>query len=97
MIIKGSALQEVNYRTDYGVGRLQDKIGHFVVRVTTPANPFGPHKHDGVEFWYILEGQGTVSIDGQESAVEPGDLVVLLPWTNHGLTTQSRVRWICLG
>lgn len=97
MIIKGSSIEGVNHRRDYRVGRLQDQIRHFVVFTTTPRNPFGPHKHAGLEFWYILEGEAVVTLDGEEHAVEAGDLVFLAPWTEHGLRTETSARWICLG
>ncbi len=102
MIVHASELQEINHRIDYRVMALQDTLEHpmlkhFVARVTLPENPFGPHKHEGAEFWFIIEGEAIVSIDGQESAVVAGDLVYLAPWTNHGLHTEGRVRWVCLG
>lgn len=93
-IVKRSS---VEHRIDYRVGELQDKISHFVVRVTTPENPFVPHQHEGWEFWYIIEGEAVVTLDGQETTVGEGDLMVLPPWTKHGLRTDDRVRWICLG
>ena len=70
---------------------------HFAAWVTTPENPFGPHKHEQRELWFIMEGQAVVSIDGQEHTVEPGDLIELPPWVEHGLRTDSGVRWICMG
>lgn len=97
MIIRGSELETTNGRKDYGIGRHQDKIPHFVERVTTPDNSFQPHKHDGLEFWYIVEGEAIVSLDGQESVARPGDLVILKPWIEHGLRTESKTRWLCFG
>ncbi len=97
MIIKGSSIQEVNHRKDYRVGPLQDHIRHFVVRVTTPDNPFVPHQHEGWEFWYILEGEAVVTVGGEEHAVGAGDLIVLAPWTEHGLRAEASARWICFG
>ncbi len=97
MIVHANELTELNHRIDYGIGTFQDVLKHWVVRETLPANPFGPHKHEGAEFWVILEGEATVSIDGVESAVAAGDLVYLAPLTNHGLRSQTRARWICLG
>ena len=47
--------------------------------------------------WYILEGEGVVSLDGETYPVEPGDLVYLPPESEHGLRTTTSVRWICLG
>jgi mannose-6-phosphate isomerase-like protein (cupin superfamily) len=97
MIVRGQAIAEVNGRREYGVKPLQGKLRHFVVRLTSPDNPFAPHKHDGSELWYILEGEAIVALDGDESVVEAGDLILLSPWTTHGLRTETSVRWICLG
>lgn len=97
MIIKGSRIEEVNHRKGYDIEAVQDQIDHFAVRVTTPENPFEPEKHGGQRFWYILEGEAKVTIDGETTIVEPGDLVLLAPWTDHSLRADGWVRWICFG
>lgn len=96
MVIKGRDIPEKNYRKGYDVSS-QDQISHFAVRITTPQNPFEPEKHGERRFWYILEGEATVTVDGTTTAVEPGDLVLLAPWTEHSLRTNGWVRWICFG
>jgi len=90
MIIKGNSIEEINHRKDYGVRGLQDQIRHFVVFTTTPDNPFRPHKHAGLEFWHILEGEAVVTLDGEDYAVEAGDLVFLAPWTEHAPERRNR-------
>jgi len=97
VLIRGAGLPEVNGRKDYGVGGLQGKIGHFVVRLTTPDNPFRPHKHEALEFWFILEGEGIATLDEGDVPVQPGDLLIFQPWQIHGLRTETQVRWICFG
>ena len=97
MIIKGSALHTVDGRKHYPVEECQKTMRHFVCRTTTPDNPFGPHKHVGEEFWYILSGKAEVTIDGEQRAVEAGDLVLLAPWTEHGLTADGEAVWLCFG
>lgn len=44
-----------------------------------------PHTHDGVEALYVLEGQGTIEIDGQQKALGPGEAAVFDPTKLHGL------------
>jgi mannose-6-phosphate isomerase-like protein (cupin superfamily) len=95
-IIKGRDIPEQNNRKGYDVS-LQDQIGHFAVRVTTPANPFTPARHGEQRFWYILEGEAVVTIDGQTTPVGKDDLIVVAPWTDHSLRSEGRVRWICFG
>ncbi len=104
MIIKGSAIPEVNHRKGYDIREAQDtadgssiQIDHFAERTTTPANPFEPQKHGEQRFWYILEGEATVTIDGQSATVGPTDLILLSPWTDHSLRADKWVRWICFG
>ncbi len=97
MIIKGSAIPELNNRKGYEIREVQDQIDHFAVRITTPANPFEPEKHGERRFWYILEGEATVTIDGESNTVGPTDLILLAPWTDHSLRADNWVRWICFG
>ena len=97
MITRGSELEEKNGRKDYRLVSNEISGRHFAVWTTRPANPFGPHKHEQREIWFILEGQATVSIDGTESAVQGGDMIQLEPWVEHGLRTEGQVRWICMG
>lgn len=97
MIIKGSCLKPTRNRLDYHIAEIQEQLKHFVVWTTTPENPFKPHKHEGAEFWYILEGEAIVILDGQDYPVEAGDLVYLAPWSEHGLRATTSARWICLG
>lgn len=96
MVIKGSSIEEVNLRKGYDLPA-QDRIGHFAVRVTTPHNPFEPAPHGEWRFWYILEGTADVTIDGEVTRVEPGDLVLVPPWSQHSLRAAAHVRWICFG
>jgi mannose-6-phosphate isomerase-like protein (cupin superfamily) len=99
MIIKGRTLAEEREagRKPYPLTSQDVTVQHFVVRVTTPSNPFKPHKHHQREIWYVLEGEAVLNLDGVEHALEGGDLVELAPWVEHGLRTDSRVTWICIG
>lgn len=95
-IRKGRDIPEENRRKGYDV-TAQEQIGHFAVRTTTPENPFEPEKHDGQRFWFILEGEAVVTIEGESTKVEPGDLIVVAPWSRHTLRSDTQVRWICFG
>jgi mannose-6-phosphate isomerase-like protein (cupin superfamily) len=35
------------------------------------------------EVYYVLDGQGTVRIDGETWHVEPGDVIVIVPGQHH--------------
>jgi mannose-6-phosphate isomerase-like protein (cupin superfamily) len=97
MIIRGNALSEENGRKAYPLTS-QEVVGkHFVVRVTTPDNPFDPHRHAQREIWFIIDGRAVITLDGDKHTVESGDLIELEPWVEHGLQTDRRVTWICMG
>jgi mannose-6-phosphate isomerase-like protein (cupin superfamily) len=102
MIIHGDKLAQESGRKPYPVppgstAGWDHPNWHFVIRTTTPENPFKPHKHEGTEMWFILEGEALLSLDGTEHPVTAGDLIVLEPWSEHGLRAETRVRWICMG
>jgi mannose-6-phosphate isomerase-like protein (cupin superfamily) len=56
------------------------------------------HYHkECTEVYYILEGTGTLELNGDVIAVEPGTLVVIEPYTAHRLSSEAGVRTIVLG
>lgn len=97
MIIRAQALDEANGRKPYPIADQQTILHHLSVYDTRAENPFKPHKHEREEIWYIIEGAAIVSLDGQEQTVGPGDVVLLKPWIEHGLRSESRARWVCIG
>lgn len=96
-IIRGSSIEMIGGRRPYELSGREITLKHFVVRVTTPDNPFLPHKHQMPEMWFIIKGEGKVLLKGIEYDVEENDLIILDPWVEHGLRTESEVTWICLG
>lgn len=97
MIIKGSEIEPQNGRKPYPLDGLAIEVKHFVVRVTTPDNPFIPHEHGQPELWFITDGEATVSFAGADHTVKAGDLIAIEPWVEHGLRTTGQATWICLG
>jgi mannose-6-phosphate isomerase-like protein (cupin superfamily) len=97
MIIKGILDPAQKGRTYYPLDDFSMLTRHFVIRETTPENPFVPHEHEQPELWYIIEGEAMVTLGEEEHAVSAGDLVRLNPWVRHGLRSDSSVRWICMG
>ena len=97
MIVKGVQDTGEAGRTFYPLAGFELTVGHFVIRDTAPSNPFDPHKHEAREIWYIMKGSALFIRDGKEERVEEGDLIVIEPWVEHGLRTDSHVTWICLG
>jgi quercetin dioxygenase-like cupin family protein len=40
-----------------------------------PGTSLEPHRHDTHEFYYILEGEATMQVEGEEAVLTRGDLV----------------------
>ncbi len=97
MIIKKADLPEQNGRTGYPITGHQKLLQHLAVRITTPDNPFKPHRHEAEELWYIVDGKAWVSLNGEEQIVVAGDVIILEPWVEHGLRTEGQVKWVCVG
>jgi (S)-ureidoglycine aminohydrolase len=57
-----------------------------------------PHRHDGVEAFYVLEGEGTLEIDGAQQLIRAGEAIVFDPTKLHGLTNTgaARMRYIVI-
>ncbi len=59
-------------------------------QVIPPNSTVGYHKHgNNEEMYIILEGNGTMVIDGQEVKVKKGDMIKNKPYGAHGLTNDS--------
>ncbi len=98
MIIKGVKDPENEFRLFFDIDKNNNiKIKHFVVKTTTRENPFVPHKHEQEELWFIIEGDGVYTEDSNEYHIGPDDLIQIKPWVLHGLKTDRKVKWICLG
>ena len=44
-----------------------------------------PHQHADEEFQYVIEGEGTWSLNGMEQPLKTGDLMYSKPWDWHGI------------
>jgi mannose-6-phosphate isomerase-like protein (cupin superfamily) len=47
------------------------------------------------EFYFILKGSGTMEIDGERRAVEPGDCILIPPGAWHTITADQELRFLC--
>ena len=50
-----------------------------------------PHKHDGVEAFYMLAGEGTLEIDAEQQRIATGEAIVFDPTKLHGLVNSGDV------
>ncbi len=96
-ILRGVSIEMLKGRRGYNLGGRIIMTKHFALRVTRPENPFKSHKHEQSELWFVIDGQGVVTLDGVDYKIGTNDLIMLDPWIEHGLSTTSEITWICLG
>ena len=67
--------------------------------VLAPGVSIGDHRHEYEEYYYILSGRGTMTLDGQKAAIGPGDVTGVYPGGSHGLenTGTEEMRVIVIG
>jgi mannose-6-phosphate isomerase-like protein (cupin superfamily) len=58
--------------------------------VLAPGVTIGLHTHvDDEEYYYILEGRGVMTLDGERFEVQTGDITAVYPGGEHGLENTS--------
>ena len=77
--------QDLFTESDLG-GRLS-----MISRVTLmPGDSIGPHSHtENGEVYYVLEGSGTVTEDGEDYRLNPGDAQFCADGHTHGLRNDT--------
>ncbi len=53
--------------------------------VLAPGVSIGLHTHDDEEYYYIISGKGTMTLDGERCTVEAGDITAIYPGGSHAL------------
>ncbi|MFO1440848.1 MAG: cupin domain-containing protein [Verrucomicrobiaceae bacterium] len=68
-----------------------------LAEATVPVGkPTERHYHKlSEEFYFILEGQGTMEIDGETRQVTPGDAILIPPGAWHQITALQTLRFLC--
>ena len=63
----------------------------FICRIVMPPNTStGYHQHgNDEEIYIILEGKGTMTIEGKEYIIKKGDMIKNPPFGSHGLVNDS--------
>ena len=51
-----------------------------------------PHRHDGYEAFYMLEGEGTVEIEEEAFLLRSNEVMVIDPQKLHGIFNASDIR-----
>ena len=59
--------------------------------ILKPGVTIGVHKHESdEEYYYILSGNGIMTLDGEKYQVGPGDIAAVFPGGSHSLTNNSK-------
>ncbi len=53
------------------------------------------HHKASEEFYFILEGEGTMELDGETREVGPGDAILIPPGAWHTITARADLRLLC--
>lgn len=62
-----------------------DRLTVHITEVGPGARARPPHTHDGVEGFYIIEGQGVVEVGEERHALGAGEAALIDATTLHGL------------
>ncbi len=80
--IQSEAVNNKNFRKVLFTGGKSQ----LVVMDIKPGEDIGEETHDHVEqILYVFQGEGKAMLDGKESAVRAGDILVVTPGTRHNI------------
>ena len=87
----GSTIRSILDRTNAPV------VHQSLAEATVPVGqPTERHYHKlSEEFYFILEGQGTMEIDGETREVASGDAILIPPGAWHQITAVQTLRFLC--
>lgn len=74
----------------YGDRDFSTNLRFIIYSELLPGTSIGYHSHENNEEVYvILEGRGTMTIDGEAHEVSAGDVILNKPYGSHGLENTS--------
>lgn len=62
-----------------------DELSIHISQVGVGARAPPPHRHGGIEAFYMLEGTGAVEVESESYSLGPNDSILLDPTKLHGL------------
>jgi quercetin dioxygenase-like cupin family protein len=85
----GFTLQTVKglgkYLVDSGID--PQALRMHITEIAPGTSAHAPHTHAGIEAFYVLEGHGTLNVEGESpQSLGPNDVIILNPAKLHGLT-----------
>lgn len=66
-----------------------DQLHLHISEMAPDTSSHPPHTHSGVEALYMLEGEGTLEIDGKQQIISAGEAVVYDPTKPHGFVNSG--------
>ena len=76
---------EVGFRTVFGAPGTTNPDFTAGVTELGPEGWLGHHRHDPAELYYVVDGSGTLTVDGAEHAVRAGTAVYVPGGAEHGI------------
>jgi uncharacterized cupin superfamily protein len=75
-----------------------DRLHLHVSEIEAGASAHPPHAHAGAEAFYVLEGNGTIEVEGERHSLGPNEAIVLDAARAHGLTNtgSTRMRYLVI-
>ncbi len=80
----------VTFRTKFSAGATPTRAMTTGVGELPVGGRLGLHRHEPEETYYVLEGSGTVTLDGAEHAVGTGSSVFIPSQVEHGIANTGR-------
>jgi quercetin dioxygenase-like cupin family protein len=68
------------------MGTYLEFVGEFELAA---GQSLAPHQHNSDEFYYLLRGSAVMTIDGEDQAVNVGDLIHIPPNALHSISDTS--------
>jgi transcriptional regulator with XRE-family HTH domain len=66
------------------------RMESFYVEFPVRSRPSPPHRHDGAEFIYVIEGQLVIDVGGNDVVLDKGDAMYFDPSAPHSYRRESR-------
>ena len=81
---------EILFREVFKKGDFKSNLVHLHETIVRSYATIGYHLHEGnEEIYYIVEGQGIMTVDGEEKKVASGDAIITYSGSKHGLVNNT--------
>jgi mannose-6-phosphate isomerase-like protein (cupin superfamily) len=80
----------INFREVFRESDFKSSLQYLHETSVMPNSTIGYHKHSGdEEIYFIVEGSGIMTVDGQRRKVSSGDAIITHSGSSHGLSNNS--------